>query len=140
VDDGVGPILGLREQAGNPVLPDEGPEDDPVPAIPGSNTDIIIKLEALERRQRWMLVGMTVVALLAVVWPLVALTVVPGALRGPPPAAATPAAMQPLPELPELPGNSAGGSVDGAGQAQPASGLGAGGQGPDAATPRPGGK
>jgi hypothetical protein len=139
VDDGVGPCLGLREQAGNPVLPDRGPEDDPVPAIPGSNTDILIKLETLERRQRWFLVGMTAVALLAVIWPLVALTVVPGILRGPP-QAPSPAAVPSLPDLSEYSTPGGAGSVDGAGQARPAGGQASGERKSDGATPTAAGR
>ena len=105
VDDGTGAANAHRVPAPEAIEPKEGPPADPVPAPPGSNADLLAKIRTIEQRQRWMLAGLAVMALVSVVWPLVALMVVPAWDRSPapPPMTPAPAALPPVPSSPATP-------------------------------------
>ena len=62
------PDYARPERQSSSAHPSEGSHADPVP---GTVTDLMARIDALEARQRWLLAGVAVMALVAIVWPLV---------------------------------------------------------------------
>jgi proteasome lid subunit RPN8/RPN11 len=103
VDDGSGPGGATRVLPAPTTEPGEGTHQDPMPAAPGSAGELGLRLEAIEKRQRHLLIGLAVLAVVAVVWPLVVLMIVPDLRRSTPPADNDPDAKTIVPMLPESP-------------------------------------
>jgi proteasome lid subunit RPN8/RPN11 len=74
VDEGRGPDHAIPQRQAASVHPSEGSHADPVP---GTTADLLARIDALEARQRWLLAGVAVMALVAIVWPLVLPVVMP---------------------------------------------------------------
>lgn len=74
VDSGQG--TAVTEMAGPNVSPHAHAIDDaPAGGAPGNAAELTARIKVLEQRQRYMLVGMAALMLVAVVWPLVVLVV-----------------------------------------------------------------
>jgi len=74
VDSGQG--AAVTEMAGPNVSPHAYAVDDgPAGGAPGNAAELTARIKVLEQRQRYMLVGMAALMLVAVVWPLVVLVV-----------------------------------------------------------------
>ncbi len=74
VDNGQG--AAVTEMAGPNVSPHAHAVDDaPAGGAPGNAAELTARIKVLEQRQRYMLVGMAALMLVAVVWPLVVLVV-----------------------------------------------------------------
>lgn len=74
VDNGQG--AAVTEMAGPNVSPQaHAIEDGPAGGAPGNAAELTARIKVLEQRQRYMLVGMAALMLVAVVWPLVVLVV-----------------------------------------------------------------
>jgi proteasome lid subunit RPN8/RPN11 len=72
LDNEIGPAV--TEAAGPNLSPKpHGLEDTPAGGPPGSAAELSARIKLLEQRQRYMLVGMAALMLVAVVWPLVVL-------------------------------------------------------------------
>jgi proteasome lid subunit RPN8/RPN11 len=79
VDEGRGPDHARPERQSESVHPSEGSNGDPVP---GATTDLMARIDALEARQRWLVAGIALMALVAIVWPMVVPVVMPTLDRG----------------------------------------------------------
>ena len=66
----------VTEMAGPNVSPHaQGVQDSPAGSGPGTAAELTARIRVLEQRQRYMLVGMAALMLVAVIWPLVVLVV-----------------------------------------------------------------
>jgi proteasome lid subunit RPN8/RPN11 len=79
VDEGRSPDHARPERQSASAHPSEGSHADPVP---GTITDLQTRIDALESRQRWLVAGIAVMALVAIIWPLVVPVVMPALDRG----------------------------------------------------------
>jgi proteasome lid subunit RPN8/RPN11 len=90
VDGGQG--AAVTEMAGPNVSPHaHAIEDAPAGGAPGNAAELTARIKVLEQRQRYMLIGMAALMLVAVVWPLVVLVVMSSS-DAPAPATVSPTA------------------------------------------------